>query len=174
MQSHERSFGETVKFRVGEVCDDSGCVTRPIAQHEYENYSVEELTAIAEYDGAAAIVLANKLAASDTGEARQWAMHAFLLTKDPYAFYMASTLAGAYPGETTDAKGNLDASAAQRAYVWLKVGYMLGVNDGADLGTQEMILDRHGYLDRDKLDLIVAARVERLTSRRAELTGEVF
>ena len=154
----DRSFGEVVSFVVRERCDGDGkCRLTPVALHEYEDYSIEELEAIARFDGEAAIVLADKLGDKSFKEARKWALRAFVMTKDPYAYHMAANYSGIAAGELIDADGNLDRKLAERAYVWMKTGYLLGVNDGTDLTQQEMILDRHGFTDRERLDRRVSA-----------------
>jgi hypothetical protein len=171
----DRSFGEVVKFVVRERCDDDGeCRLTPVALHEYEDYSIEELRAIAKFDGEAAIVLASKVGGRDFKEARKWALRAFVMTKDPYAYHMAANFSGVSRGEGIDANGKLDREAAERAYVWLKTAYLLGVSDGAYLTEQEIILDHHGFTDRARLDRQVSAGVEYLTQKRLELTGEGF
>ena len=171
----DRSFGEVVRFVVRERCDDGGnCRPRPVALHEYEDYSIEELKTIAKFDGEAAIVLADKLGHKDFKEARKWALRAFVMTKDPYAYHMAANFSGVSRGEGIDASGKLDRKAAERAYVWLKTAYLLGVTDGTYLTQQEMILDRHGFTDRAHLDQQVSTGVEYLTQKRLELTGEGF
>lgn len=174
-QHVDPSFGETVKFVVRETCDEDGlCVTGPVALHEYSNYTIEELKQIAEYDGAAAIILADKLGAVDFEEAKLWALRAFLLTKDPYAFQMVTNYSGVSVGETVNANGQLKTAEAEQAYIWLKMGHLLGVGDAADLGQQEMILDRHEVSGRERLDRIAEARVEQLNTKRLELTGRNF
>lgn len=171
----DRGFGEVVRFVVRERCDDEGnCRPGPVALHEYERYSIEELETIAKFDGEAAIVLADKLGDRSAREARRWALRAFVMTKDPYAYHMAAVYSGVSAGELVDADGNLDRRLAERAYVWMKTGYLLGVNDGADLTQQEIILDRHGFEDREHLDRQVDASVAYLTRKRLELTGEGF
>ena len=171
----DRSFGEVVKFVVREHCDDDGeCRQRPVALHEYEDYSIDELKAIARFDGEAAIVLADKLGHKSFKEARKWALRAFVMTKDPYAYHMAANYSGVSRGEGIDANGKLDRIAAERAYVWLKTAYLLGISDGTYLTEQEIILDRHGFTDRERLDRKVEASVEYLTQKRLELTGEGF
>ncbi|MBT8082875.1 MAG: hypothetical protein KJP08_04360 [Gammaproteobacteria bacterium] len=171
----DRSFGEIVKFVVRERCDDDGnCRPGPVALHEYEDYSIEELKAIAKFDGEAAIVLASKIGGKDFKEAREWALRAFVMTKDPYAYHMAANFSGVSRGEGIDANGKLDRKTAERAYVWLKTAYLLGVNDGAYLTEQEIILDRHGVTDRARLDRQVNASIEYLMQKRLELTGEGF
>ena len=174
MPGAERSFGEVVTFVVRERCDDAGnCRLTPVALHEYEDYSIDELKAIARFDGEAAIVLASKLGGGDFKEARKWALRAFVMTKDPYAYHMAANFSGVAIGEGF-VNDEFDRSAAERAYVWMKTGYLLGVNDGTDLTQQEMILDRHGFEDRERLDRQVSAGVAYLTQKRLELTGEGF
>jgi hypothetical protein len=174
-QYTDRSFGEVVKFVVRERCDEEGnCGPRPVALHEYEHYSIEELKTLAKFDGEAAIILASRLGGKSFKEARNWALRAFVMTKDPYAYHMAANYSGVAVGELIDADGNLDRKVAERAYIWMKTGYLLGVNDGSDLTQQEMILDRHGFEDRAHLDEQVDAGVAFLTRKRLELTGESF
>ena len=171
----DRTFGEVVKFVVRDRCDDEGnCGPRPVALHEYEHYSIEELKTLAKFDGEAAIVLASRLGGVSFKEARNWALRAFVMTKDPYAYHMAANYSGVAVGELIDADGNLDRKVAERAYIWMKTGYLLGVNDGSDVTQQEMILDRHGFEDRAHLDQQVEAGVAYLTRKRLELTGESF
>jgi hypothetical protein len=173
-QYTDRSFGEVVKFVVRERCDEEGnCGPRPVALHEYEHYSIRELKTLAKFDGEAAIILASRLGGKSFKEARNWALRAFVMTKDPYAYHMAANYSGVAVGEGFT-NGQFDRRQAERAYVWLKTGYLLGANDGTQLTQQEMILDRNGFEDRVRLDQQVDAGVAYLTRKRLELTGESF
>lgn len=173
--NRSKTFGDTVQFEVRRTCDAEGnCTVGPVALHEYANYSIEELKAIAEYDGAAAIILAHKLGAVDHDEAKEWALRAFLLTKDPHAFHMVTQFSGVHIGESIRADGTLDRVQAEQAYVWLKMGHLMGVGDAAYLGEQERILDSHGSDDRERLDQIAHARVDWMEEQRLDLTGRTF
>ena len=170
----DRTFGEVVKFVVRERCDEEGnCGPRPVALHEYEHYSIEELKTLAKFDGEAAIVLASRLGGVSFKEARNWALRAFVMTKDPYAYHMAANYSRVAVGEGFT-NGEFNRREAERAYMWLKTGYLLGANDGSQLTQQEMILDRHGFENRAHLDQQVEAGVAYLTRKRLELTGESF
>jgi hypothetical protein len=171
----DRRFGEAVIFTVGYVCDDAGnCSYRPAPQHEYARYTRQQLETIAGFDGAAAIILANRLGATDLEAARRWAVQGFLLTGDPYAFHMASVYSGVQVGARFDTNGELDRSAAEEAYIWLKIGHELGVADGSRVNEQARILADYQAFEPERLDAEVDARLEKLIADRVRLTGRTF
>lgn len=171
----DRRFGEAVVFTVGQVCDDDGnCSYRPAPDHEYARYTRQQLETIAGFDGVAAIILANRLGASDLDAAKRWAVQGFLLTGDPYAFHMASVYSGVQVGAQFDADGELDRSAAEEAYIWLKIGHELGVADRSKVDAQARILTDYRVFEPERLDAEVDARVEEFIADRVRLTGRTF
>jgi hypothetical protein len=170
-----RRFGEAVVFTVGHVCDDAGnCSYRPAPEHEYARYTRQQLETIAGFDGAAAIILANRLGASDLEAAKRWALRGFLLTGDPYAFHMASVYSGVQVGAQFDADGELDRSAAEEAYIWLRIGHELGVAERGKVDEQARILSDYRVFESERLDAEVNARLEALIADRVRLTGRTF
>jgi hypothetical protein len=175
----DRRFGEAVVFTVGQVCDDDGhCSYRPAPDHEYARYTRQQLETIAGFDGAAAIILANRIGASDLEAdleaAKRWAVQGFLLTGDPYAFHMASVYSGVQVGAQFDADGELDRSAAEEAYIWLKIGHELGVADRSKVDAQARILTDYQVFEPERLDAEVDARIEEFIADRVRLTGRTF
>ena len=171
----DKSFGEAVVFTVGYVCDDTGdCRYRPAPQHEYARYTRQQLETIAGFDGAAAIILANRLGATDLESAKRWAVQGFLLTGDPYAFHMASLYSGVEVGAQFNAAGELDRRAAEEAYIWLKIGHELGVADAGKVDAQARILKDYRAFEPARLDAEADARLEKLIEDRVRLTGRTF
>ncbi len=168
-------FGDAVQFIPGERCDEAGeCTRQPVALHEYAEYTDEQLRALSAFDGAAAIVLANRLGETDWSEARRYAARGFVLTGDPYAFHMARQFSGVSRGASFDRDGKLDLASARRAYLWARLGYELGVNDAASLDYQASILHQHGVDDLSQLDAAAAAERRRVENVRLQLVGEGF
>ena len=168
-------FGDTVRFMPGDLCSETGnCRREPVALHEYAEYTDEQLETLSAFDGAAAIVLANRLGASDWSEARRYAARGFVLTGDPYAFHMAQQFSGVSTGALYDSNGKLDMTSARRAYLWVRLGYELGVNDAATLDYQASILNQHGLHDLSDLDAAVDAERQRVENVRLQLVGEGF
>ncbi|MEM1174208.1 MAG: hypothetical protein AAGI27_05315 [Pseudomonadota bacterium] len=168
-------FGEAVKFMPGELCDGQGnCSYEPVALHDYAEYTDEELRTLSAFDGSAAIVLAHRLGESDWQQARQYAARGFVLTGDPYAYHMTRQFSGVSTGATYDRAGNLDLRAAQRAYVWIKIGYELGASDGASLAYQAAVLSESGYDDFKRLDALADATRREVEQVRLKLVGEGF
>ncbi len=171
----DRRFGKAVSFTVGYVCDDAGnCSYRPAPQHEFAQYTRRQLETIAGFDGAAAIILANRLGATDLEAAKRWAVQGFLLTGDPYAYHMASVYSGVQVGARLDSDGELDRSAAEEAYIWLKIGHELGVADGSKVVEQARILTDYQAFEPERLDAEADARLEKLIADRVRLTGRTF
>ena len=168
-------FGEAVRFMPGDLCDPSGeCRREPVALHEYAEYTDEQLKTLSAFDGAAAIVLANRLGGADWEEARRYAARGFVLTGDPYAFHMAQQFSGVTTGALFDRDGSLDITSARRAYLWVRLGYELGVNDAAVLDYQASILNEHGLHDLSDLDAAVETERRRIEAARLHLVGEGF
>jgi hypothetical protein len=171
----DRRFGEAVVFTVAQVCDNAGnCRYRPTPEHEYARYTRQQLETIASFDGAAAIILANRLGVSDLEAAKRWAVQGFLLTGDPYAFHMASVYSGVQVGAQFDADGELDRSAAEEAYIWLKIGHELGVADRSKVDEQARILTDYQVFEPERLDAEVDARIDKFIADRVRLTGRTF
>ncbi len=171
----DRRFGEAVVFTVGYVCDDAGqCAYRPAPEHEYARYTRRQLETIAGFDGAAAIILANRLGRTDLEAAKRWAVQGFLLTGDPYAFHMASVYSGVHVGAQFDVDGELDRKAAEEAYIWLKIGHELGVADRSSLDEQVRVLTDYRVFEPERLDAEVDSRLEQLIADRVRLTGRTF
>ncbi len=168
-------FGEAVRFIPGDLCNETGdCRREPVALHEYAEYTDEQLKTLSAFDGAAAIVLANRLGASDWSQARKYAARGFVLTGDPYAFHMAQQFSGVSTGAFYDRDGKLDMTSARRAYLWVRLGYELGVNDAATLDYQASVLHQHGLHDLSDLDATAAAERRRVEEVRLQLVGEGF
>lgn len=169
------TFGEAVVFTIGYVCDDAGtCAYRPAPRHEYATYTRQQLETIADFDGAAAIILANRLGATDRESARRWAVRGFLLTGDPYAFHMATLYSGVQVGARLTADGDLDAKAAEEAYIWLRIGHELGVGDAEAVSQQARILEDYRVFEAERLDAEADARLRHLVEERVRLTGRTF
>ncbi len=168
-------FGEAVNFMPGDLCDTSGdCRREPVALHEYAEYTDDQLRTLSAFDGTAAIVLANRLGASEPAEARRFAARGFVLTADPYAFHMTQQFSGVASGAVLGPKGEIDLAAARRAYLWVKLGYELGVTDAARLDYQAAILTEHGMDDLSALDAAAAKQRQQLEDARLHLVGEGF
>ncbi len=168
-------FGESVQFLPGDRCDDHGnCRLEPVPLHAYAEYSDEQLRTLAVFDGLAAIVLANRLGASDPEQARHYAARGFVLTGDPYAFHMTRQFSGVETGARYDSDGRFDLRAAQQAYIWIKTGYELGVSDGASLAYQASVLNENGFTDLERLDSLADATRRKVEQARLELVGEGF
>ncbi|MEM7611219.1 MAG: hypothetical protein AAF270_06055 [Pseudomonadota bacterium] len=173
--SPQSSFGEAVIFSVADQCDDKGqqCMPLPLPQHEYARYSNDELKIIAEYDGAAAIILAARIAPESFEEAAPWAVRGFLLTGDPFAYRMVMQLQSVELGQTY-AEGRFDSAAAEHAYVWLKMGHLLGVTEAGELQRQTSVLQQHGISDISHLDIAARDGADGMQQQRVKLTGSAF
>ncbi|MEM6513078.1 MAG: hypothetical protein AAF660_08705 [Pseudomonadota bacterium] len=170
-----RLFGQAVQFMPGDRCNaDGDCRQEPVPLHAYANYTDEQLKTLSVFDGQAALVLANRLGRNDPAQARHYAARAFMLTADPYAFHMARQLSGVNTGMVYQGDGQLDLVAAQRAYVWIKLGYELGASDLSTLAHQRAILDEHGFRDFDALDALADASRRDMENTRLQLVGEGF
>lgn len=170
-----KPFGEAVVFNAGTVCDDLGnnCRVEPVTDHPYASLTDKELEGIAEYDGAAAIILAIRVARTSFDDAKPWAARGFLLTGDPYAYHMIMTYNDVRSGFTL-IDGKIDTDSAKEAYLWLATGHRLGVVDASRSEYQASVLRDHGVDGIGDLDAIAQKRETLYRSKRVEMTGSDF
>ncbi len=158
---------------------DEGLVTMAVPRcekelqylHPYGDMDRDSLTKLAEYDGAAALILAEKLAVEKPDDSRvtRLFVHAFALSNEPQAFEALFDYAGGHGLVYTN--GELDKARAANSYIWSQIGDRAGLRDSGDVDAYREALLEAG-IDMDSLDQTVERIASLINSQSTKFNGE--
>lgn len=160
---------------------DEGLVTMAVPRcekelrylHPYGDLDRSSLTKLAEYDGAAALILAEKLAAERPNDDRvtRLFIHAFALSNEPQVFEALFDYAAGH-GLVYE-NGELDKARAANSYVWSRIGDRAGFRDISDVDAYREALVEAGA-SIDALDQTVERIASLINSESTKFNGEAL